>query len=549
MPFETDVRKLLTERLKLDEIPLEKPKPEFGDLAFPCFILAKEWKKSPVEIARQLATELEPEGDIRRIEANGPYLNFYMEKGDYAKDVLAEIRKKGKNYGSSGEGKGRKMLIEHTSINPNASPHVGRARNAIIGDCIARVMKFQGYKVKRHFYVNDVGKQIAMLVMAAKKKPSFSSLLTLYIKVNEEIKIQPEKEKEVFELLRNLEEGDVAVKKKFRQVVDICIEGQSAILKDFGITYDFFDYESDYLWNRQTKHVLRELEKTEKLFTDEHNRQVLDQEGFGLSMKTPVFVLTRGDGTSLYGLRDIAYNFDKMRQAKKNLVVLGEDQKLYFQQIKAALEMLGHEAPEVIHYSFVLLAGEKMSTRKGSVVLLEDFMSEAKEKAAKEILERGYSKNVKKMAKVIGYGAIKYAILKVSADKNVHFDWTTALSFEGETGPYIQYAHARICSILRKHGKKLPDCDASVLISREETELLKRLGEFPEIVKEAERKPQVLTSYIYNVARQFSDFYHNHPVLKAKEQKRDARLQLCSAVKQVLATGLDLTGIEAPERM
>ncbi|MFH1408624.1 MAG: arginine--tRNA ligase, partial [Nanoarchaeota archaeon] len=416
MGFEKDVRKLLERATKLNGFPLEKPKADFGDLAFPCFILAKDWKKAPPLIAEALVKDLRPKGRIEKITAAGPYINFFMKKGDFAKDVIHDIKRRGKEYGSSRKGNGKKLLIEHTSINPNASPHVGRARNAIIGDSIARIMAFQGYKVDRHFFVNDIGKQIALLVLGASQKPSFDKLLSIYIKANEELKAHPEKEKEVFALLHQLENSNVSVRKKFREIVDICVKGQEAILNDFGITYDAFDYESDYLFSKDTDKVLKDLEKTGKIFVDDDKRKVLDLKDYKLPMKSPVFVLTRGDGTSLYGLRDIAYNLMKIKMANKNIVVLGEDQKLYHQQIIAALDLLGKKAPESIHYSFILLSDGKMSTRKGNVVLLEDFMKEAKHKARLEIKKRGYSDNIDENARSIGYGAVKYAILKVSPD-------------------------------------------------------------------------------------------------------------------------------------
>ncbi|MFH1134050.1 MAG: arginine--tRNA ligase [Nanoarchaeota archaeon] len=549
MPFEDEVRELLQKHLKLAEVVLEKPKADFGDLAFPCFSLAKERRKSPVEIAKEIAAELKPSGSIERIAATGPYVNFFMRKADLAKDVLGLIEKQGEQYGSSGVGKGKKLLVEHTSINPNASPHVGRARNGIIGDSIARIMAFQGYAVSRHFYVNDVGKQIAMLVMGGKGVPKFHELLDEYVRINKDVEEHPEREKEVFALLNKLEAGDKEVRHRFRAIVESCITGQAAIFKDFGITFDHYDYESDFLWSKETERVLEALRKTGKLFEDEEKRLVLDLKGFELPMEHPVFVLTRADKTSLYGLRDIAYNLHKLGLAKRNIIVLGEDQRLYFKQISAALSLLGKEPPEIVHYSFVLLSDGKMSTRQGNVVLLVDFMKEAREKAAAEIRKRDYSSDVDKIAKDIAYGAVKFSIIKVSAEKNVTFDWDIALSFEGETGPYVQYAHARICSILRKHGKLPKRCDTSLLSAPEEVALLKQLAEFPATVKQAERRPHVLAAYAYLLAKQFSDFYHEQQVLKAEEKLRDARLRLCDAVRQVLARSLFLLGINAPETM
>ncbi len=555
--FKEEIIKLLKKELKQDielEVP---PNPEFGDYAFPCFALAKVFKKNPNDIAYEISQKLKKTDLIEKIETKGPYINFFVNKSDLTENTLEEIQKKKEKYGFSSLGKGKKVLIEHTSINPNASPHVGRARNALIGDAVARLLKSQSYNIETHYFVNDVGKQIAMLVLGAKnKKVTFEGLLKIYIEINNKIEKNPELEKEVFELLHKLEQGDKEVKKKFKDIVDVCIKGQSEIFSDINIKYDKFDYESDYLWSKETDEVLKKLEKTGKLFTDDEKRKVLDQKEFNLAMKSPVFVLTRADGTSLYPLRDIAYTIGKIKKGyDRNIIVLGEDQKLYFQQINAALQLLGYKAPEVVHYSFVLLKTGKMSTRKGNLVLLEEFMSEAVKKAKEEIKKRNedvQAKELEKLAKSIGYGAIKYSILKVSPEKNVIFEWDSALSFEGESAPYIQYAHARICSIFNKYGKKLPPkVELSSLVEPAEAELIKQLAEFPEMVDKATEhlQPHLIANYIYNLAKTFNEFYHSCQILKEDEHLKNARLYLISCVRQVLENGLGVLGIEAPEHM
>lgn len=554
MDFKQEIISALKKETKLKEINLETPPyPELGDYAFACFELAKRQKKNPNEIAQELCRKIKPSNGVKSIEANGPYLNFFIEKGRLAEGTLKEILAKKEKYGSMGL-KNKKALVEHTSINPNASPHVGRARNGIIGDALTRLLKFNGYKTEVHYYVNDVGKQIAMLVYAARnKKPSFSSLLKLYIDINKKIEKNKKLEKEIFDLLYRLEKGDKKIRKRFRGIVDICIKGQVKILSELGISYDCFDYESKYLWNKETEKVLKKLKGTGKLFVDEDKRYVLDQEGYGLAMKSPVLVLTRSDKTSLYPLRDVAYNMEKLKRAgDENIVVLGEDQKLYFQQIRAALDLLKLKAPQVVHYSHVLLKTGKMSTRTGNLVLLEDFMKEAVKKAKQEIKKRKRARLTEGLAQAIGYGAIKYSMIKVSPEKNVLFDWEQALNFEGETGPYVQYAHARICSILRKYGKNIDTkISPKLLKSKEEIELIKKLAEFPEIAEKAlnEVKIHLIAYYSYELAKRFNDFYEACPVLREKEEIRKARLLLISCVKQVLGNSLGVLGIEAPERM
>src|SRR3990167_5718956 len=329
--FKASIINFLKKEANLENIELEiPPNPEMGDYAFPCFVLAKEWKKSPNEIALELSKRFKPSDLIMDVKVIGPYLNFFVNKNKIAEKTIKEVLKQKEKYGSSGIGKGKKILVEHTSINPNASPHVGRARNALIGDAIVRILKFQGYNIEVHYFVNDVGKQIAMLVLGAKgkKNVNFDDLLKIYIDINKKIEENPELEKSVLDLLNRLEKGDKAIKSKFKKIVDICVKGQIKILSELGIKYDHFDYESKYLWDKKTDETLKRLEKTGKLFIDGFNRWVMDQKGYGLGMKIPVLVMTRGDGTSLYPLRDIAYNLDKLKKGE-NIVILGEDQKLY----------------------------------------------------------------------------------------------------------------------------------------------------------------------------------------------------------------------------
>jgi len=549
--FKEEIIKFLNKEAKLENAELEiPPNPEMGDLAFPCFVLSKEWKKAPNEIAKELAQKFKPTKLVHEARAIGPYLNFFVNKNKIAEEAIQHALKLKGKYGSGNVGKGKKIFLEHTSINPNASPHVGRARNALIGDSIARILRFQGYKVEVHYFVNDVGKQIAALVLGSegRKSVNFDDLLKIYIEISKKIEDDPELEKQVLELLNKLEKGDKEIRKKFENVVKTCIDGQVNIFSDLGIEYDAFDYESKYLWSKETEKTLKLLEKTGKLFIDGFNRWVLDQKGYSLGMKIPVFVLTRGDGTSLYPLRDITYNIEKAKKGD-NIVVLGEDQKLYQEQIAAALKELKVKQPRVVHYSFVLLQEGKMSTRKGNLVLLEDFMKEALQKASEELKKR-YDTVDEKSAKIIAYGAVKYGILKVSPEKNVNFSWEQALSFEGETSPYIQYAYARISSILAKDKLK-PKADLSLLKEKEEMELVKLLSNFPDMVMKAtnELKPHLIASYLYSLAQKFNEYYHAHNILKADEKIKDARLLLISAVRQVIKNGLNLLGIDVLERM
>ncbi len=551
--FREEIVELLKEETRHENIVIETPpNPEMGDYAFPCFSLSKLYKKAPNEIANELAAKLAKRGSIKEIKAIGPYLNFFINKDKLSHDTIKEILKQKDKYGSSDLGKGKKLILEHTSINPNASPHVGRARNAMIGDSLARILRFQNYNVEVHYLVNDVGKQIAMLVLGAegKKNIKFEDLLRIYININQKVENTPELEKDVLALLSKLEKGDKAVRQKFKKIVDVCIKGQTKLFSDLGIKYEKFDYESEFLWSKKTDEALKRLEKTGKLFIDGYNRWVLDQKGYGLGVEVPVLVLTRNDGTSLYPLRDIAYAID-LSQKGNYIVVLGEDQKLYNEQINSALKELEILRRHPVYYSFVLLKEGKMSTRKGNVVLLEEFMKEAVKKANDEIKKR-YGKANEKAAKAIGYGAVKFGILRVSPEKSVVFDWAQALSFEGETSPYIQYAYARIQSILKKHKKKIdPNADLSLLNTKEDVELIKQLSAFPETVKKAtdDLRPHLIANSTYVLAQKFNEYYHINQILKADEKVKKARLLLIASVAQVIKNSLHLLGIDVLERM
>lgn len=550
--FEKEIISMLKKETKLDNINLEiPPNPELGDYAFPCFSLSKTMKKDPKKIAEELAGKLKKTKDIKEIRNVGPYVNFFIDKGKLAGNVIDEVLKEKDKFGSSNVGRSKRALIEHTSINPNSAAHVGGARNAIIGDSLVRIFKFQGYNVETHFFVNDVGKQIAMLVYACKgKNPSLDDLLKEYIEVNKEIKKNPKIEKEILELLYKLENGDKKIKGEFKKIVDICMKGQAKLFKEIGIEYDYFDHESKYLWDGSTQKILDNLLKKDICFKDAEGRIVLNQEELANEMKSPYFVLTRGDGTSLYALRDLAYNIEKIGRAKKNVVVLGEEHKLYFKQVKLALKELGYEAPEVVFYSLVSLAEGKMSTRRGNIVMLEDFEKKALEKAEHEIKERKIKLD-KDLPKVVGYGALKYSFLKISNDKNVLFDWKSALSFDGDSCPYIQYTHARASSILKKSEIKLSNIDYSLLKEKEEIELIKKMGEFEKVCFDAyeKLKPNLIANYVYELAKLFNEFYHKYPVLKTDEDLMKARLGLVMAVRQVIKNSLGLLGIESPERM
>jgi len=544
---------LVKNRINLKDEEIENlvetpPSSELGDFAFPCFVLAEKLKKNPVQIAMELRKDID-ESEFEDVQSSGAYLNFFVDRKKFAGQLIKQILEKKEKFGSFDIGHGKKALVEHTSINPNASPHVGRARNAVIGDSIVRILNFLNYKTEIHYYVNDVSKQIAMLVLGKADKLKFGAMLKKYMDISKKVEKSKELEKKIFSLLYQFESGDKSVVKRFNKITQTCVKGQAKVLSDLGIHYDYFDYESSYL--EKAKKILSMLGKTGKLFKDEAGRFVLNQEGTSVEnkMKAPFLVLTRNDGTGLYPLRDIAYTADKMQMAEKNVIILGEDQKLYFQQISEALKLLGFSSPEVIHYSFILVKekakAKKMSTRKGEGVLLEDFIKEAFSKAKKEIAKR----KTKGDAKKVGMSAVKYAILKNSANKSILFNLDDALNFEGDTGPYILYTYARASSILRKAKKKTPENPEIKKLEDKEIELTKKLSQFSEIILNAYKNynPSLIANYSYQLAQIFNEFYHSCPVIGSENE--GFRLNLVRAFRQVLKNSLFLLGIDAVERM
>jgi arginyl-tRNA synthetase len=539
-------KELSLEKEEIDKILEVPPSSEMGDYALPCFFLSKKLKKNPVEIALELVRSFEKKlpKEIERAENKGAYINFFVNKEKMIKTII--LKSLSPNFGK--EKKREKILLEHTSINPNASPHVGRTRNSIIGDSIYRILTFKGYKVERHYYINDVSKQIAMLAMNFKTNDKFEDMLNKYVEITNKIKDNPEMEKQVFELLEKFENKDKKTTELFNQIVKICIEGQKKIFSEFGIEFDFFDYESKYI-AKESKELLEKFKETGKLFEDKEGRLVLDQSNTDLirKMRAPYFVLARSNGTGLYGLRDIAYTRDKMKYGR-NIIVLGEDQKLYFEQVSEALKLINCRSPEVVHYSFVLIKTEqgtkKMATRRGELVLLKDFFDESIKKAKKEIEKR----KTKGDAKKIAIAAIKYSMLKNDNDKNITFSWDTSLNFEGESGPYLQYTYARASSILKKSDLKSGKFNTKKLLD-EEIELVKKIGDFPRIVEDAAKKlnPSIIANYSFHLAQTFNEFYHNCKVIGDENELR--RIKIIESFRITMKNALHLLGIEVMEEM
>ncbi|MCQ6254696.1 arginine--tRNA ligase [Methanocaldococcus sp.] len=555
------LKKVISEELKKEiDIKLdEPPNLELGDYSVNiCFKLSKELKKSPKEIAESIANKLKSmniEG-VKEIKVVNGYINFYIDYNKLGKDLTEEITKEGHNYGR-GDKKGIKIILEHTSANPNGPLHIGHLRNAIIGDSLKRILEFYGYDVETHYYVNDMGRQMALVVYGIElfgldeNKKKDNAIAETYVKINKYLEEHPEEEEKILELMREYENAlerneDNEIVKKFEFAVNYALDGIKETLKNLNIKHDTFVWESSYVRNGMVKDVIKRLMETGKVIKED--TYILDLSDFGIQKK---MVLARANGTSLYSTRDIAYHLDKLSKCDIGIDVLGADHKLTAEMVKAALKLLGSKVPEVIFYEFISLPEGSMSTRKGRFISADELLEEAIKRAKEECKKRGVDE---KIAYDIGLGAVRYNIARISPEKSMIFKWDEALDFEKVGCPFIQYAHARCCRILEEAENKNIKDEAifDYELTNEEKSLIKMLNEFKDIIKESaeNRKVHILANYLLELAKTFNRFYANCPILMAKDENiKKSRLSLVKSTKNVLETGLMLLGINCPGRM
>ena len=544
--------------INLDYIDIvHPPKEEMGDFALPCFTLNIGELKNPNEKANYIQQKLKLDSNIiEKTEVMGAYLNFYVNSSLFAKETIQEVLLKKENYGSSENGLGKNMLIEHTSINPNASPHIGRTRNSIIGDFLVRLYRFEGYTVEANYFINDIGKQIAMLLVGVEKfgninTITFKEMLNLYIEINEMSKKDKSVEQQIFNYLHQLENGNKEIREKFKKITDICVQGQQEIFQKMDITWDCFTHESDFVYGNQIDNILKKLSKSGKLKEDSNGRLYVDLTVYNIPTKSPVLVLTREDKTSLYPLRDLAYTIFKIKKnGSHNVIVLGEDQEVYMKQIQATLDILGYPSPQLVSYDFVLLDGDKMATREGKVVLLEDFIEKAKQKILHSFQERGSTLSEEKLMS-LAVSCIKYNMLNVRRKKTVNFNLEAATDFQGNSAIYLLYSYVRINSLLSKSNYQEKFNDYSFQYDLEHS-LIKSLYDFPEIIKSTIQTSEslVLTTYLYNLCQKFSKYYETISILNEdNEQLKQSRLALLSSLKVVLENGMKILGIQPIDKI
>jgi len=541
---------------------VETPAGGKADLAVPCHPLAKTLKKPPKVIAEEAAAALPALEHASRAWAENGYLNFEADPVKLARATLEEITRSGSAYGK-GDRKGSRVLLEHTSVNPTGPIHVGRARNPIIGDTLARAMRARGDYVTTEYYVNDVGKQVVILawglehlteedVEPADRDKADHKLVHYYQRANALMESDPKVAEEIGGMLRRFEDGDEEVIGRVRATAERMLGGILESLELLNVRMDSFTWESMFIADGSAREVVETLQRSEHA-KSEAGASYLDLEPFGVHGRDTRFFFTRSDGTTLYTTRDLAYHVWKLQRADRLVNVLGEDQKLGQAQLAIALKLLGQQrAPETLFYSFVSLPQGRMSTRAGVVVYLDDLIEEAEARALEEVRKRRADLTEERMASIardIGRGAVRYNILRVQPEKQLVFKWEDALNFDGNSAPFVQYAHARACSILRKAGASAADGDPELLTNPYETALIKTLARYPSVLQEAgDGRVHVLPAYAHELAGAFNQFYAYVPVLKA-EAEQGARLRLVDATRAVLKSSLEVMGLGAPEEM
>ena len=546
----------LEEITALIEVP---PNKDMGDFAFPCFKLAKVFRKAPNMIAAELSEKIEAKGVISNVTPLGGYINFFVNKSQLAETVIKDVLTKKEKYGHSDLGKDKTIVIDFSSPNIAKPFHIGHIRTTVIGNALYKIYDSQGYNVVRVNHLGDYGTQFGKLIVAFKLWGSkeaveanpIPELLKLYIQFHDEAEKKPEMEDEARAWFTKLENGDEEAKALWQWFRD-------ESLKEFARVYDLLDIEFDSyagesFYSDKMDTVIEQI-KEKGLLQESQGTNVVDLEAYNM----PPALITKNDGSTLYMTRDLAaavyrkntYNFDKC------IYVVGSQQALHFQQLFKVLELVGFEwAKDLIHVPFGMVALEEgtMSTRKGRVVFLEDVLKQAIEKTKETMLAKNPdAKNVDTIAKQVGVGAVVFQELSNSRIKDYTFSWERTLSFEGETGPYVQDTHARCCAVLRKANEEVTsDINYELLTNEDSVEVLKTIASFNKNIVSAlnRNEPHIVTRFVLDLAQAFNKFYHDNPILVDDVEVRKARLALVAATRQTLENGLKLFGLHPPERM
>ena len=546
----------LEEITALIEVP---PNKDMGDFAFPCFKLAKVFRKAPNMIAEELSSKIEAKGVVSKVTPLGGYINFFVNKSQLAETVIKDVLTKKEMYGHSDLGKDKTIVIDFSSPNIAKPFHIGHIRTTVIGNALYKIYDSQGYNTVRINHLGDYGTQFGKLIVAFKlwgdkeavEANPIPELLKLYIQFHDEAEKHPEMEDEARAWFTKLENGDEEAKALWQWFRD-------ESLKEFARVYDLLDiefdsYNGESFYSDKMDKVI-DIIKDKGLLQESQGTNIVDLEEYNM----PPALITKNDGSTLYMTRDLAaalyrkenYDFEKC------IYVVGSQQSLHFQQLFKVLELVGFEwAKDMIHVPFGMVALEEgtMSTRKGRVVFLEDVLKQAIEKTKETMLAKNPNAlNVDEIAKQVGVGSVVFQELSNSRIKDYTFSWSRTLSFEGETGPYVQYTHARCCAVLRKAEEEVTtDINYELLNDVDSAEVLKVIASFNKTIVNAMRKnePHIITRFVLDLAQAFNKFYHDNSILVEDADLRKARLALVASTRQALENGLKLLGMHAPERM
>jgi arginyl-tRNA synthetase len=545
-----------------------------GDAAFPLHRFSGPARLAPPELAQKILLALPAHPEIREVHASGAYLNFRADTQRLTDRTLRTVLERGDRYGHADTGRAA-ACVEHTSANPTGPFHIGRVRNAIIGDTLARALRASGTPVTTHYYVDDMGRQAAMITWIWSKprsewpaeiRAAVDGLEVVGEKVDTHhgrpypaasayLKSHPEAQAEVAAIVQQSESGTPPP--QHRQLTQAILDGMLESLARLGIRFDQFVWESDFLRDGSVGDVLERLHRAPHAVQEENGAWAIDTSSYGLPKESKTVVVQRGDGTSLYVTRDLAYHLSKFARYQRVVDVLGQDHRLHAVTLDALLAELGEvRRPEfVIYQDITVPEGGRMSTRGGSAVWLDQLLAEAVERAKKEVLARREdlgTDEVDRIAEAVATGAVRYHIVRVASEKPVVFRWEDALSFEGRSGPFCQYSYVRAVSVLRKAEAAAPpySFEADQLSDPEEAALVRVIARLPRTVDYAARRTHVhaLAGYAHDLADQFNRFYHAVPVLRSGDE-RASRIALVAAVRQTLGNSLDLLGIPRLDAM
>ena len=536
---------------------LEQPKSsDLGDIAFPAFSLAKIERKAPQAIAADIAEKIDA-SHFEKVVATGPYVNFFLDKSQISDQVIKSIIQAGADYGQQEEGQGANVTIDLSSPNIAKPFSVGHLRSTVIGDALSNIFRKMGYNTIKINHLGDWGKQFGLLMVAYKKWGSkeaveanpIDELLKLYVRINAEIENNPELDEEGRLWFKKLEDGDPEATELWQWFRDESLVEFNRIYKLLGVEFDSLNGEAFY--NDKMDEAVQILEE-KGLLKESKGASIVELDDVNL----PPAMIKKSDGATLYITRDIATAIYRARTYNfvKNIYAVGQEQSNHFRQLKAVLKKMGFEwSDDMIHVDFGLVTKnrQKLSTRKGNIILLEPTLQEAISRAKAQIEEKNPElENKEEVARAVGVGAVKFYDLKTDRRNGYDFDLEAMVSFEGETGPYVQYAYARIQSILRK-ANFTPSTDATYSLNDPESwEIIKLLQDFSRVVKRAAENydPSLIAKYAINLAQAFNKYYAHTRILD-ESPERDSRLALSYSTAVVLKEALRLLGVDAPEKM